>query len=228
MPGVELDAGLHNEGEHSVPGSLQPDSGELPVMCGKGGAGRLRGRGRQGIDRLVGAAGDRDLSADDIEQFALTESLGGRLLRHRSELRRSACDHSVAEGTAGVIGASHAAVQMNLLVARVRIGCDELCRLTHRLVAGQRAPCVRPQVITAEDDAIFGQAHLPRGRQHEVAELSRRHPGVSAELVDLVAGCLDERDRVVLHHLAKCSFEDEWVRGAHRSHAYWFARLVAT
>ena len=80
---------------------------------------------------------------------------------------------------------------MQLGEARFGKGPDHDRGLLHSLGRRQALPWIGTEMITTENDP-FGRKAAPRRYAfHETAEVSRRHAGIAAVLVDLVAGRLD-------------------------------------
>ena len=95
-----------------------------------------------------------------------------RHLRRPAAGGRSGGDDLVVED-GRVVGAGHAAVQVDLGVARLDVLGDEDVGLGHGRVCGFALPSVRAEVVAAEDDAVAWESGAIGEAEHEVAE-SRR------------------------------------------------------
>ena len=93
----------------------------------------------------------------------------------------------------GVVGAGHAAVQVDLGVAGLDVGGDQHVGLVHCGAGGFALPAVGAEVVAAEDDAVAGELRawsaMPSTRSRNSGG---PQAGVAAELVDLVGGGLDQ------------------------------------
>ena len=89
-------------------------------------------------------------------------------------------------------GASHAGVEMQLGEAGPGVGLDHRLGPLHRLIGRQMLPWIGTEMIAAEDHSGGIKADARRDTLHESAEISGRHAGIAALLVDLVAGRLDQ------------------------------------
>ena len=65
---VELDAGLHDQGDDAGPDVVEPEVGEGFAVGVDGAAGAVGGGGGEDVEGLVGAAGDGHLGADDVHR----------------------------------------------------------------------------------------------------------------------------------------------------------------
>ena len=145
----EFHAGLHDQ-----PADLA-DVGECRHVGVERGA---RGGGRGGRDVAVvigaGTAGGRHLGAHHIQQAGVQRRTGagqrgGAGHRHRvGQLR-------------GFARAAFGAVEVDLGEARLHIVGHHDLRLGHRLIGGQLAPGLRPQMIAAEHDPGAVAARSP-------------------------------------------------------------------
>ena len=86
---------------------------------------------------------------------------------------------------------------MQLDESRGREGADHHLGLLRRLLGGEALPGVGAEVVAGEDDALGGEAVLVGDPLDEVAEVLRGHARITAILVDLVAGSLDQQRRLV-------------------------------
>ncbi len=168
------------------------------------------------------ATGNGNLGADHIQHLGCAVGL---LFCRGQQPRRPAGDQFVGQHR-GVPLQPHAAVEVNLRVAGAHVCAHELLGVVHRLNRVDLLPAVRPKVITAEDDAVAIKSQPISDAEDEIAEVGGAHPGVSAKLVDLVGGRLDEDVGVVACRLAKSGLEHHRMRGAHREDADALAGLV--
>jgi hypothetical protein len=121
-------------------------------------------------------------------------SVGPSGLCSATEPSRTQGDDLVGDRTA-ITAAGHTGIQMNLGEAGTHILGDHLLREAHGLFRRLCAPRIRPQVIAAENQPLgrqTGRGDMPEGK---IAEGRGTHPGVSAELIDLVAGRFQQQER---------------------------------
>ena len=85
---------------------------------------------------------------------------------------------------------------MDFREAGFDIGPHHVARFAHRLLRGPVLPWIGPEMVAAEDDATQVDAFLSGQVFDEGFEGGRRHAGVAAVLVHLIAGGLDQ-DRIV-------------------------------
>ena len=123
-------------------------------------------------------------------------------------------------GTGRLPGAAHAAIEVQLLEARAGIGGDHRLRAGHGVLRRQVLPRVRSQVVAAQDDPAARHADAVRDAVDELAEAVRRHAGVAAVLVDLVARRLDQGRAAVLHGLQQRRLDDHFMRRAYGHDAH--------
>ena len=164
------------------------------------------------VDRLVGAAGHRHFGADDVIGAA------ARGLGSLGQPGGALCDHFWWQGL-GVAGAGHAGVEMDLGEAGFGVGAHHRLRLGHRRLGRLVPPRIGAKMITAEDQALGGQAACGDQSQDEVAKLGRLHPGVAALLVDLVTCSLHQQRPAVLDRPVDAGFEHHGMGRAHRADA---------
>ena len=154
------------------------------------------GRNAERVERLQLAAGDRHLGADDIGELA-PASLG---FRNRAELGGAFGDRRLGQDR--VVGAGHAGVEMDLRKSRFDKNADHVARLPHRVARRPRLPGIGAEVIAAEDEPRGIDARLARQALDKQPKGRRRHAGIAAVLVDLIAGRLDE-DRPLVVAVAR-------------------------
>ena len=136
------------------------------------------------------SAGHRHLRADDVHRSAGAAAVC-RVFGDPQQAGGPTGDDLVGED-GRIVGAGHAAVQMDLGVARLDVRGDEHVGLGHCRTGGFALPSVRAEVVTAEDDAVSREPGLVGEAEHEIPELRRTQTGVAAELVDLVRRRLDQ------------------------------------
>ena len=99
----------------------------------------------------------------------------------------------LVQGLVGiVVGALHAGVQVDFLVAGQHALLHQHPRFIHRPGSRLALPGIGTQMVAAEDDALAGESDSFGDVVHESHEIARRHTCVAAELVHLVAGGFDE------------------------------------
>jgi len=176
--------------------------------------GRGGGDGKR-FQILRRAAGRRHFRADHIHRRLAAAGAPGAFAG-LAEPGGAGGDDAIAQH-AGVIGAAHRAVQVNLAKpGRHVVGHHALGALQCDL-GGFGAPAVRAQMIAPEQQAIDGQRGA-RGNLGDVGpEIHRRHARVAAKLIDLVGGRLDERVLAAAGGGTQGSFHDQRVRAAHRT-----------
>ena len=89
----------------------------------------------------------------------------------------------------------------------------------HRLVRGQMLPRIGTKMIASENDPGGVKTNARRDRLDETAEIGRRHAGVAALLVDLIAGRLDKDAPARAKPERQGGFDDDWMGGANRCDA---------
>ena len=191
---IELDARLDDHRDHPRKGVADAELGEGAAVLGKRGERRLRPRHFDRVERMGGAARRRHLGADDVDRRLAAGPLG-RPLGDRGEACRARRDDLVAE-RGRLAEAAHAGVEMDLREARLDVSRDHRLGPLHRFVGRQMLPRIGPEVIAAEDEAGKRKPGRPGDLLDEAAEVRRRHAGVAAFLVDLVAGRLDQHPRL--------------------------------
>ena len=101
------------------------------------------------------------------------------------------------------------------------IGRDHAFRLIHRPLRRKVAPGIRAKVIAAKDNLPLGAALLPRQIVHPRHKIGGRHAGITAPMVDLVAGRLDQHGRARLAPVAKGGAQHDRMGGTDRGDAPW-------
>jgi hypothetical protein len=104
---------------------------------------------------------------------------------------------------------------MDLPEACCHIGLHHLLRLGHGFVSGAVTPGIWAKVVAAEHDLIGGAAFLPCDSFNEGREIARFHTSVTAQVVDLIAGCLDQHCRSAFATVPKSSAQHDRMRGAY-------------
>ncbi len=183
----ELDARLHHEAD-------DPRKGRLLSEGGKGGAvqvdgpGGIGGRGEVEVGDVFGrAARHRHLGPDDIDDL-LPRTLR---LGHGGE-GGGARGNRLFGQRAGIVGAGHTGVEVDLGEPGGGIGRDHGTGLVHRGGGGQVPPGVRAEVVAAEDHAVGRHALLAGDAHHEGVEIGGPHACIAAVLIDLIARRLDQ------------------------------------
>ena len=115
---------------------------------------------------------------------------------------------------------------MNLGVAGQHVGAHQLASLGHRLCGRFMAPGEGPEMVAPQDERGWRIALLRRDLGDKGPEVGGAHTGVAAELVDLVAGRLDEHDRLVAHALPQGRLEHEAIGRADRGQPDAMPRAV--
>ena len=177
----------------------------------------LRRRHRQFLDLLEGAAGNGHFRADDVHRLGL--GLARRRFRHRRQTGRPLGRHRIGERHR-LAGAAHRRVEVQLGEAGPGVGLDHHPRLGHGGLGAEALPGVGAEMVAAEDDAIEGKADAAGDGLDEVAEVGRRHAGIAAVLVDLVAGGLDQHRQAEPVGVAHGRLDDQRVRRTDRRNAF--------
>jgi hypothetical protein len=100
---------------------------------------------------------------------------------------------------------------MDLAEAGGDIGSGHFFRLGHRGLGVFASPRIRAQMIAAEDDVVLRQLLLRCDTMDELDEILRQHAGIATELVDLVAGGLDQQRAGHAGGVSRGSPDDQWV-----------------
>ena len=203
---AELDSGLHHDADRPRKGGLEPGGRKGGAVDLEGAQGGFGPRDLQVIERFGGSSRHRHLGTDDV---ARTTSARCRL-GYTGEASRPFRRHLVGQSR-GVAATPHAGIEMKLAEARPRIGVDHRLGLAEGLFGRQRLPGVGAEMVATQDQQAPVEPNLPRDTVDEVAEARRRHPGVAAILVDLVARRLDQDRGSVRHALQKGGFDREGV-----------------
>ena len=150
----------------------------------------LGARHLQVLQRLQRPARHGHLGADDIERRACPGALRGRF-GDGGERGRACGDGLVTEG-GGLAGAAHAGVEVELGEAGLGVGRDHRGGLLHRLGRRKVLPRVRAEMVAAEDQAVARGTRSARRSPPRRRGTGRRHAGIAALVVHLVAGGLDQ------------------------------------
>ena len=197
---VEIHAGLHHHRDHALPGGQQVRGGKCFAVDGQGGGRGRRRRHLQATGQRGLTAGNRHFGADHVDRRR-QPVLGSGALGNPRQFGRARRDDGVRQRR-GVIGAGHAAVQVDLVETGGHIGGDQLAGVGHCGRCGAFLPGIRTEVVAAEHQPLGREARIARQLQHVVAVLRWGHTGIAAELIDLVGGRLDQQQGVVtLRHL---------------------------
>ncbi len=128
----------------------------------------------------------------------ITGLKGSRVLCHPRQSRCPFCGYFNIQWTWGIIRQSHTAVQVDLLETRFDISPDQIFRLCHRNHFGFILPDRWSQVISPQDNIFVRELDVIGDGVNVIYKIRGLHTGVTAKLVDLVAGCLDECGNVQL------------------------------
>ena len=169
------------------------------------------------VERFQRTARHRHFGADDVDGL-FTARARDRGLGGRRKVGRTRGDHLVGEYRR-IAGASHAGVEMQLGEAGGGIGIDHRDRLPHRLGGRQMLPRVRAEMVAAKDQAVERNARAGRMLLDEAAEGGRRHAGITALMVDLVACRLDQHIGAMYRAMAERCFDHQRMRRTDRSDA---------
>src|SRR5450759_1885096 len=227
---AELDTGLHHHGDDALPrvgeaGAPKRLTGQVECALHI-----LHGcHGEPGLADLLTAGGGY-LGADDVERRrrAGGQPREGRLgsrAQFRGPLRGDPLGQR-RRRAAGVVGAAHAGIEMDLRVPGRDAAAHQLVRMRHRLARREAPPRVRPQMVAAQEHAIVRQAGGGGQRRDLVAERRRGHPRIAAGLVDLVGRGLDADEAVAAGGVQQRRLEDEAVGGADGSQPQGSAAAV--
>jgi hypothetical protein len=96
------------------------------------------------------------------------------------------------------------------------VAVDHCLGPLHRLVGGQMFPWIGTEMIASEDQSGRVKADARRDAFHEFAEISGRHSSITALLVNLVAGRLDENAPVHAQRERQSGLYDDGMGGANR------------
>src|SRR6185312_4607303 len=114
-----------------------------------------------------------------------------------------------------VVGAGHRRIEVNLAESRFDEGGDHGAGAIHGDGGRLVLPRIGAKVIAAEDDAVGIDAFAGGHDVDEILEAGGGHAGIAAELVDLVAGRLDQHRLVVIG-----------ITGQHRAQRFGVRRTV--
>lgn len=103
----------------------------------------------------------------------------------------------LVEGRCLFLGAGHACVKVDLGEPRLDIIFDQGLDLQNGVFSGQVLPGIWANVIAAKDQPAVRHAGLFRQTPDQFCKVSRSHAGIAAELIDLIAGRLNQNRYVV-------------------------------
>ena len=178
----------------------------------------------EAVERFVRSAGDRHLGADDIHRTVDADAVAVSSATCNS--RAAAARHDLVGKDGRVVCTRHAAVQVDLGVARLDVRGDQHLGLGHCRTGGFALPTVGTEVVATEDDAFTRESGLIGDAEHQVAELRRTQTGVAAELVDLVRRRFDQHVAAVGGGLCDGRLHHGGMRRAHGVDADGLTGLV--
>src|SRR6185295_11706482 len=176
------------------------------------------------VQFLGSAAGHRHFGTDDVHG-RLSTHFAPRRLRDRTELRGALCEGRLGQWLR-VIAARHRTIEMNLAEPRANVVVDHLRRLRQRGCGGLGAPGIRTQMIAAEPEQVHGETDARSDIVDEAPEIRGTHPGIAAELIDLIRSRLDQQRRCARPRFAQRTFDDLRMRRAQRIDADALSSLV--
>jgi len=223
---VEIHAGLHHHRHHPLPGVLQVGRIEGLTVDLKRACRSLRRGHLHAAAQRAFATRDRHFGADHVHRHRQA-GVARRGFGDAREFRRT-CGDGFVRQRRGIVRAGHAAVEMDLVEAGGHVGADQLACMRHRDLGGLLLPRIRAEVIAAQDQAFARERLCIGQREQVVAELRRRHPRVSAELVDLVGGRFDQQRGVVVHRHLHGGQQHLLVAAAHAVQADVVTRAVGS
>ena len=209
-------ARLDDEGDDALESSADAGGRKRLAMRVRRANGGVRAGHLQRRNVLVRAARDRYLGSDDI----VGNDAGGCRgpFRHGSKARGTGRYRRFGQWSR-IAAAGHAGVEMDLGEPGRHEGRYHALALLHGLVRRQRLPRIRAEMVATEHNAFARQSDLRRNAEDEIAEGHRRHPGVAAAVVDLVAGRLDQHGAAVVRCVLQRRLDDEGVGRADRGDA---------
>ena len=207
---------MHHEPDDPLERGVEPGIGKCGAMRFAGLGHRLCRRHVERRDGMRRATRRRYFRANDV---ARRDTRGGcLLLGHSGEPGGPQRDVFVGERD-GFTRAAHRAIEMNLAEAGVDIGRHHRLGMTHRLIGGQRLPGIGAEVIATEDHPVHAQANCVGDTGDEGTKIPRRHAGIAASLVDLVARCFDQHHSAIALPARQRGLDHQRVRRAHRGNA---------
>src|SRR5215471_10392928 len=119
------------------------------------------------------------------------------LFRRVTQFRRSIGNGSLVGPGLGIIGASHAGVEVDLLISRQHTTADQGVRFLHCGCSRFATPWEWPHMIPAQQHMTLGKSSFSRCGSNKRGELLRILPRVPAKLVYLARSRLDVQNRAV-------------------------------
>ena len=156
---------------------------------------------------MIGATGRGDLGSDDVKRHQTALGAGGAF-GHPGQPRGAQCGGLVIQRLGFALRA-HRGVEMDLAEASGDIGRNHLFGLGHGLCLGQVAPGIGAKVIAAQDHQFRRAAFLRGQPEDQISEVLRRHAGITAKVVDLIAGRLDQHRLAVLSARTQSRAQDQ-------------------
>ncbi len=108
---------------------------------------------------------------------------------------------------------------MQLREASSGVGFDHCLGPLHGLVCGQVFPWVGTKMIASEDHSGGVKTDARRDAVYKSAKIGRRHAGVTALLIDLIASRLDEDAPARANPQGQGGLDDDRMGGANRCDA---------
>ena len=157
---AKLDARLHHNADHPLPGIVQIARVKRFLSDFDGRAGIL-GRGdRQIAERFLRTAGNRHFGSDDVNGRHIASC--GFAKRFFTDLAqfcgafRDSFRRQRRMRTAGIVRTAHARIEMNFPVTGRHVRGNLVAGFAHRRCGGLALPDVRTKVVTAKNQAIGG------------------------------------------------------------------------
>lgn len=103
---------------------------------------------------------------------------------------------------------------MDLAKTRRHIGLDHGGSFCQRFLGRFPAPGIGAEMISAKNHQFAGQPFFIGNTVDEADEVPWRHAGISAEMIDLIAGCLDQHRCPAGGGTADCGAQNHGMGGA--------------
>ena len=181
--GAKFDTRLNNQ-----PADQGRHVAKAVIMGRKRCAGGI-GLGRGDCPVFVHASppGRWHLGANDKQQVLCPIS---RVKTDARQIGRSLCGHRIAK-LARLACAAFGTIKVDFPKSGPHIGVNQNAGLFHRRISRFRPPCLRPKVIAAKDDPAALDTNLIGQIMDQLNKPGWLNAGISAELIDLIAGGLD-------------------------------------
>ncbi len=213
---AEFDARLHDDGDDAGQRSVESVAAENLAVDLQSVARLFEARGLDLRNGVVRTSRRGNLGADHINRHGASER-GGRAFGPGSQSCRALRNRRVAQRLR-FTPAAHRRVEMELPKAGPRVGIHHVFCLAHRRLGRLVAPWVWAEMVAAEDEATGGQVFPARNVHRPAHEIGWLHARVAAELVDLVAGRLNQQRRPGVCGLARGGLDHQRMGGADRRH----------